>query len=75
MSRYQSAFYEPLVSDWRNFGQWTEAGSEMASTRANRIWKETLASFTAPPVSEAVVEELDAFIARRTGEGGAPPVS
>ena len=26
MARYRTAFYTPLVSDWRNFGQWTEAG-------------------------------------------------
>ena len=43
MSRYQSAFYAPLVSDWRNFGQWTEDGSKTATERANLIWKRTLA--------------------------------
>ncbi len=75
MSRYQSAFYEPMVSDWRNFGQWTEAGSEVASRRANRIWKDRLAAFTPPPVDPSAIDALDAFIARRTAEGGAPPVS
>lgn len=75
MSRYQSAFYEPLVSDWRNFGQWTEAGAEVASKRANRIWKETLATFAPPAIDPAVIDALDAFIARRREEGGAPPVS
>ncbi|MCR9071580.1 MAG: trimethylamine methyltransferase family protein [Alphaproteobacteria bacterium] len=75
MSRYRSAFYEPMLSDWRNFGQWTEAGSETASTRANRIWKQRLADFVPPPVDPAIVEALDAFVARRREEGGAPPVS
>lgn len=75
MSRYQSAFYEPMVSDWRNFGQWTEAGSEVASKRANRIWKQKLADFIPPAADPAMVDALDAFIVRRSEEGGAPPVS
>ncbi len=75
MSRYQTAFYEPLVSDWRNFGQWTEAGGEVASQRANRIWKQVLAEFEAPALDPAVREALDAFVTRRKAEGGAPPVS
>lgn len=75
MSRYQSAFYEPMLSDWRNFGQWTEAGAEVASKRANGVWKQRLADFTPPPVDPAIVEALDAFIARRSDAGGAPPVS
>lgn len=75
MERYQTAFYEPLVSDWRNFGQWSEDGAAWASTRANKIWKQTLAEFTPPPVDPGVVEALDEFVARRKAEGGAPPVS
>ena len=38
-----AAFYEPLVSDWSNFGQWTEAGSRDATQRANETWKRVLA--------------------------------
>jgi trimethylamine--corrinoid protein Co-methyltransferase len=34
MQRYQTAFYEPLVSDWSNFGQWSESGSLTATQRA-----------------------------------------
>ena len=75
MSRYQTAFYEPLVSDWRNFGQWTEAGSQTASRRANTLWKQILDEFQAPDLDPGAVEALDAFIARRKAEGGAPPVS
>ena len=36
MARYRTAFYTPLVSDWRNFGQWTEAGSHTATERPAR---------------------------------------
>ncbi|MEM8813759.1 MAG: trimethylamine methyltransferase family protein [Pseudomonadota bacterium] len=74
MERYETAFYEPLVSDWRNFGQWTEAGGLTASQRANGIWKSILGSFEAPPMDPGRREEMDAFIERRTREGGAPPM-
>jgi trimethylamine---corrinoid protein Co-methyltransferase len=75
MSRYQSAFYAPLVSDWRNFGQWTEDGSKTATERANLIWKRTLAAFTPPLLDPGRAEALAEFVARRRAEGGAPPVS
>jgi trimethylamine--corrinoid protein Co-methyltransferase len=31
LSRYESAFYAPILSDWRNFGSWTEAGAPTRS--------------------------------------------
>ena len=34
MQRYRDAFYTPLVSDWRNFGAWSEAGAKTATERA-----------------------------------------
>ena len=75
MERYRTAFYAPLVSDWRNFGQWTEAGAPNATDRAHALWQSTVANFSAPTRDPAVVEALDSFVERRTREGGAPPVS
>ena len=74
MERYQTAFYEPLVSDWSNFGQWTDNGSMTATQRANGIWKQILQDFEAPALDSARAEELQAFIDRRSAEGGAPVV-
>ena len=71
MERYQTAFYEPLVSDWSNFGQWTDNGSKTATQRANGIWKKILQDFEAPAMDVARREELLAFIERRSAEGGA----
>ena len=45
--RYKTAFYAPVISDWRNFETWAEAGSPTALERANRVWKERLASLRA----------------------------
>ena len=75
MQRYRDAFYAPLVSDWRNYGAWVEAGSKTATERANLIWKRTLAAFTPPPLDPGRAEALADFVARRRAEGGAPPVS
>ena len=72
MERYRTAFYAPLLSDWRNFGQWSNDGSKTATERAHAIWQETLARFTPPTRDPAVVEAMDAFVVRRTAEGGAP---
>ena len=69
-ARYQTAFYAPLLSDWRNFESWQEAGSPTAYQKANAVWKEALAAYTQPPMDAAIREELDAFVDRRLAEGG-----
>ena len=72
LARYETAFYSPLISDWRNNETWVEAGSPTAFERANRIYQETLAHYERPPIDPAVEEELDAFVAKRKEEGGVP---
>ncbi|MEM7214919.1 MAG: trimethylamine methyltransferase family protein [Pseudomonadota bacterium] len=74
MERYRTEFYEPLVADWSNFGSWTEAGSMTADERATAIWKKQLEEHVPPQHDPAVMEEINAFIAKRTEEGGAHPV-
>jgi trimethylamine--corrinoid protein Co-methyltransferase len=71
-SRYKTAFYAPIISDWRNFETWNEAGAPTAIERANKVWKERLASYEEPYMDPAIREELDAFVERRKAEGGAP---
>lgn len=70
--RYQDAFYAPIVSDWRNYEAWDAAGAVWTAERAHKIYKEIIAGFEAPPMDEAVREELRAFVDRRIAEGGAP---
>jgi trimethylamine--corrinoid protein Co-methyltransferase len=68
MERYETAFYSPLVSDWRNFETWFEAGAVDATQRAHVIWKELLEHSESPVLDPAIDEELTAFVARRTAE-------
>ncbi|HMK84467.1 MAG TPA: trimethylamine methyltransferase family protein, partial [Steroidobacteraceae bacterium] len=75
MQRYRDAFYSPLLSDWRNFGQWSEDGAKRASQRASETWQGVLREFVAPTRDPAVVEALRAFAARRRSEGGARPLA
>jgi trimethylamine--corrinoid protein Co-methyltransferase len=70
MTRYQTAFYQPFLSDRRNFETWQEAGAESAERRANRIWKDLLERYQPPPLDPAVDEALQAYVDRR--KGGAP---
>jgi trimethylamine--corrinoid protein Co-methyltransferase len=71
LARYESAFYRPLLSDWSNFENWTEAGAHNATERATVIWKKTLADYVPPPLDPAIKEAIDAYVARRSGELGA----
>jgi trimethylamine--corrinoid protein Co-methyltransferase len=68
LERYETAFYRPILSDWRNFETWQEDGARTATERANRIWKQLLAEYEPPPLEPATAEALDAFVARRRRE-------
>lgn len=70
--RYETAFYAPFLSDWSNYENWRDRGAVQTVERANTIWKQILAEFEAPPMDEAIREELEDFVARRKQEGGAP---
>lgn len=70
LSRYKTAFYEPILSDWQNNENWEAAGSLSSTARATAIWQNVLETFEAPPLDEAIKEELEAFVAKRKEEIG-----
>ena len=70
--RYSTAFYQPFLSDWKNFEAWEAAGGIWTAERAHRMFKEIVNSFEPPALDEATREELADFVARRKAEGGAP---
>jgi trimethylamine--corrinoid protein Co-methyltransferase len=65
LARYDTAFYQPLISNWDNYDNWVERGRETAPARANRIWKQMLASYEQPPIDAAIDEALKDYVARR----------
>jgi trimethylamine--corrinoid protein Co-methyltransferase len=68
LQRYESAFYAPILSDWRNFETWQADGARTATERANAIWKSLLAAYEPPPLEPGIGEALDAFVERRKRE-------
>jgi len=70
--RYATAFYQPFLSDWKNYEAWEAAGAVWTPERAHHIYKAILNEFEAPPMDEAIRENLQAFVAKRKEEGGAP---
>ena len=68
LERYETAFYTPIVSDWRNFETWQADGSHTATERANALWKQLLAEAAPPPLDPAIADALDAFVDRRKRE-------
>jgi trimethylamine--corrinoid protein Co-methyltransferase len=68
LERFETAFYQPMLSDWRNFETWQEDGERTATQRANRIWKQLLAEYEPPPLDPAAAEALDVFVDRRKRE-------
>jgi len=72
LGRYTNAFYQPIISDWRNNQQWAGAGSPQSWQHANRVYKQALREYVKPEMDQAVHDELLAFVERRKREGGAP---
>ena len=72
MERYETAFYAPMLSDWRNYESWQEDGSMDATQRAHKIYKQLLAEYQPPPMDPAIADELDDYVDRRIAEGGIP---
>jgi trimethylamine--corrinoid protein Co-methyltransferase len=70
MTRYETAFYQPLVSNWQNHENWALAGGLDATQRATAIWQQALKEYEQPPLDAAAREALDAYIARRKEEIG-----
>ena len=71
LARYETAFYEPLLSDWRNWETWKQDGAVDATRRAHKVYRQLLQEYEEPAMDPAVREELTGFIDRRKSEGGA----
>jgi len=68
LERYETAFYSPILSDWRNFENWRLDGAKTAFDRANTIYKELLASYEPPPIDPGIDEALKDYVGKRKAE-------
>ena len=70
--RYESAFYQPMISDWSNYEAWDLNGGVWTAERAHKIYKEIINEFEPPSIGIEIKEELEEFVSKRKLEGGAP---
>jgi trimethylamine--corrinoid protein Co-methyltransferase len=70
MERYEHAFYQPMLSDWRGYENWELAGAKEAGQRATDLWQQALAEYEEPAMDLAIREELQAYVAKRREEIG-----
>ncbi len=70
MSRYETAFYSPILSDWTNNENWVAAGAKTALDRATELWQQALRDYEEPKMPEDRKEALDDYVARRRVEIG-----
>ena len=66
-ARYRTAFFAPMISDWRNYETWREAGSPTAVDAAERIVAERLARLRRAAVRAGAPRGARSF--RRTPQG------
>lgn len=71
-ARFRDAFYRPLLSDWRNYESWVDAGSPTTDQKAHSLVDRFLAAYEPPAMDPDVQAELRAFVDRRVAEGGVP---
>jgi trimethylamine--corrinoid protein Co-methyltransferase len=68
LERYETAFYQSMLSSTQNFESWQEGGSVDTAQRANVIWKKLLADYQKPAIDPAIEESLRDYVERRKRE-------
>lgn len=70
MARYRTEFHRPMLSDWRPYETWSEAGRPTVDTAAHALVDRLLADYEEPQMDPGIRSELRAFVDRRVAEGG-----
>ena len=71
LARFETAFHARLISDWRHFESWQEAGLPTAMQHAHATAKAFLETYEQPPLDPGRRAAIDDFAKRRKREGGA----
>ena len=72
MARYNTEFYEPLVADLSNYGNWKNKGAITSEERATQIWQSILNNFKPPIEAFERVGRIEDSIQKMIEIGGAP---
>jgi trimethylamine--corrinoid protein Co-methyltransferase len=70
LERFRDAFYKPLLSDWRNFETWEEAGRPETKEKMIELVDVFMSSYEEPPMDPVARGKLEEFVERRRAEGG-----
>jgi trimethylamine--corrinoid protein Co-methyltransferase len=65
LRHYETAFYEPALSDSSSFEQWRDGGERTSDDRAAQLVGEVLEHYEAPPIDEAIDSALIEFVEQR----------
>lgn len=68
LEHFQDAFSMPELMDFTSYEQWAAAGRWDTARRSREKAKQLLKDYERPPMDEAVLAELDDFVARRRRE-------
>jgi len=62
LDRYQNAFYQPIISDRRNYDNWWDDGALDAYRRAYDVAQQLLTAYEQPPIDQAMEDELREYL-------------
>ncbi|MEM7112104.1 MAG: trimethylamine methyltransferase family protein [Chloroflexota bacterium] len=68
MRHYDTAFHQHQSFSMDNYEKWEEEGKVDSYEKAYHIWRKMLRQYKAPPIDEAVRDEIHAFAAFRRAE-------
>jgi len=65
LANFATANRDSILPEAGPYETWRERGSPSAAERANRVWKDMLATYLAPPLDAEVARALQEFVAAR----------
>jgi trimethylamine--corrinoid protein Co-methyltransferase len=72
MARYSTEFYEPLIADLSNYGNWKNKGAITSEERATQIWQSILKNFKPPTEAFERVGRIEDSMQKMIEIGGVP---
>jgi len=68
LERYETAFYNPILSDWQNNESWAESGSKDTTRRATDIWQSIIKDFEPPKLEQGRQDAINEYVDARKQE-------